>query len=279
MTFQPRVAALYVHPVKSLGGVSVPSFDVGDFGPVGDRRWMLVDDDGVFMTQRTDARLALLRPALDDGFPGAFTLDGPGMDPLRITAPPGDAPRRRVRVWDDVVEGAAYPEEVDEWLTEALRRVCHLVYMPDDVWRQVDPTYAGPRDRTSFTDAFPLLVLSRESVAELNGRLAAKGVPPVDERRFRPNVVVEGTGRPFAEDDWGDVRVGGAALRVVKPCARCVVTTIDPDRAEPSARGEPLRTIAEYRTRNGKVMFAQNALVRGTGTIAVGDAVGASPSS
>ena len=276
MTAEPRVAALYVHPVKSLGGVSVPSFDVGEFGPVGDRRWMLVDDDGTFMTQRTDARLALVRPALDGEFPGAFALHAPGLEPLRIGAPPADAPRRRVRVWDDVVEGAASPDAVDEWLTEALRRVCHLVYMPDDVWRQVDPTYAGPRDRTSFTDAFPLLVLSRESVADLNGRLAAKGVAPVDERRFRANVVVEGTGRPFAEDDWGDVRMGGAAVRVVKPCARCVVTTIDPDTAEASGRGEPLRTIAEYRTRNGKAMFAQNALVSATGTIAVGDAVVAS---
>jgi uncharacterized protein len=273
MTAGPRVAALYVHPVKSLGGVSVPSFEVGAFGPVGDRRWMLVDDDGVFMTQRTDARLALLRPALDGEFPGAFALHAPGLDPVRIAAPPADAPRRRVQVWNDVVEGAAYPDEVDEWLTEALRRVCHLVHMPDDVWRQVDPTYAGPRDRTSFTDAFPLLVLSRESVADLNERLAAKGVAPVDERRFRPNVVVEGTGRPFAEDDWGDVRLGSAALRVVKPCARCVVTTIDPDSAEPSPRGEPLRTMAEYRTRDGKTNFAQNALVRAAGRVAVGDAV------
>jgi hypothetical protein len=271
MAAEPRVAALYVYPVKSLGGVSVPSLEIGDWGPVGDRRWMLVEEDGEFLTQRRDGRMVLLRLSLDGG--GAFHVHAPDGSSLRVAPPPADAPRRRVQVWNDVVEGAGYPDEVDEWFTEALRRVCHLVHMPDDVWRQVDRTYAGPHDRTSFTDAFPLLLLSRESVADLNERLAAKGLAPVDERRFRPNVVVEGTAGPFAEDGWRDVRLGGASVRVAKPCGRCVVTTVDPDTGEASARGEPLRTLREYRTQGGKVNFAQNALVRGAGTVALGEPV------
>jgi hypothetical protein len=264
-----RVAALYVYPVKSLGGIAVDAVDVGDFGPVGDRRWMLVDDEGVFLTQRSDPSMALVKPALD----GDLRVTAPGLAPLRLTTPDPGAPRRRVVVWRDAVDAATYPAEVDDWFSTALSRPCHLVYMPDDVWRQVDRTYAGDGDRTSFTDAFPLLVLSRESVADLNARLAAKGVPPVDERRFRPNVLVEGAGRPFAEDEWGDVRLGAVAVRVAKPCARCVLTTVNPDTAEVSPRGEPLRTLSEYRTRGGKVLFAQNALVRAPGVVAVGDAV------
>jgi hypothetical protein len=240
---------------------------------------MLVDGGGQFLTQRSDPRMALLHVELRPrdggaGRHGPIRVHAPDGATLDVPLPAADAPRRRVQVWDDRVDGAAtYPSDVDAWLTAALGRPCHLVYMPDDAWRQVDPAYAGPGDRTSFTDAFPLLLVSRESVADLNARLAERGAPPVDERRFRPNVVVEDAGRAFAEDDWRGVRVGGATLAVAKPCARCVVTTVDPDTARPSSRGEPLRTLATYRTRGGKVLFAQNALVRSAGRVRVGDAV------
>jgi uncharacterized protein YcbX len=145
--------------------------------------------------------------------------------------------------------------------------------MPDDVRRPVDPAYASADDRAAFSDAFPLLLLSRESLGDLNARLEARGVGPAIVERFRPNVVVDGTVGPFAEDAWRDVRIGEVALVVAKPCARCVLPTVDPATGVKSPRGEPLRTLAEYRTRNGKVLFAQNVLVRGPGRIAVGDRV------
>jgi hypothetical protein len=141
------------------------------------------------------------------------------------------------------------------------------------VRRPVEPAYAGPDDRAAFSDAYPILLLSRESLDDLNARLAERGVGRATVRRFRPNVLVERTSGAYAEDGWGAIAVGEAAMRVVKPCARCVLTTVDPETAEPSARGEPLRTLATYRTRGGKVLFAQNALVERGGAIRVGDEV------
>jgi uncharacterized protein len=269
-----RVSDLFVYPIKSLGGVRVEDRTVGDLGLATDRRWMLVDDAGVFLTQRALARMALVHAAprgadVDAG----VRVTAPTLEPVDVLPPPPDAPRRRVQVWDDVVEAQTYAPAVDEWFSEAIGKSCALVFMPDDVRRPVDPTYAGPDDRAAFSDAFPLLLVSRESLADLNGRLASRGVEPVTVRRFRPNVVVEGTAGAFAEDAWGAVEVGEVALRVVKPCARCVLTTVDPDTAEPSPRGEPLRTLATFRTRNGKVHFAQNALVARGGTLRVGDLV------
>jgi len=269
-----RVAALYVHPVKSLGGQRLDAAHVGDLGIARDRRWMLVDDDGGFLTQRVHPRMALAHATLD-GATGV-RVTAPDAEPLRLVPPPPDAPRRRVQVWDDTVDAQCHAASVDAWFTRAIGLSCHLVYMPDDVRRPVDPTYAGPGDRAAFSDAFPLLVASLESLADLNARLAERGVPSVGIERFRPNIVVEGTGAPFAEDAWTRVDVGEAALHVVKPCARCVLTTVDPETAVKSPRGEPLRTLATYRTRAGKTYFAQNALVRRGGVVRVGDVVHAS---
>lgn len=265
-----RVTDLFVYPIKSLGGCRLESAAVGELGLASDRRWMLVDDAGVFLTQRANPRMALAHVA-----PNAegVTVTAPGQDALTLTPPPRDAARRRVQIWDDVVEGTTYPAEIDTWFSAFIGSSVHLVYMDDDVRRRVDPVNAKPDDRAPFSDAYPLLIVSRESLAALNERLAAKGVDPVVVQRFRPNIVVDGVGEAFAEDAWTDIAVGSTRLRVAKPCARCVLTTVDPATATPSPRGEPLRTLAEFRTRGGKVMFAQNTLVRATGLIAVGDAV------
>jgi uncharacterized protein YcbX len=269
VSIHPRVVELRVYPVKSLGGVSVRASAVDALGLALDRRWMLVDADGVFLTQRVHARMALAAAAPDGT--GGVVVTAPGLPPLAVAPPPAGAPRRHVRVWADVVEGATHPPEVDAWFSTFLGAPTSLVYMPEDVVRPVEPPYAAPGDRAPFSDAFPLLVVSRESVAGLNERLAERGAAPVEVRRFRPNVVVEGVGTPHAEDAWHGFDAGGVSFEVAKPCARCVVTTIDPDTA---ARGdEPLRTLAEYRRRGGKVLFATNVIPRGRGTLRVGDAV------
>jgi len=276
-----RVAELRIYPIKSLGGVRVDRATVGDRGLAHDRRWMLVDDDGVFYTQRALPRMALAHATPRDG---GVRVTAPGLDALELAPPSDDAPRRRVQVWDDVVDAQTYPTSVDAWFARVLGRPCHLVYMPDDVIRPVDPRYAGPDDRAAFSDAFPVLLLSRESLDDLNARLVERGVGAVAVERFRPNVVVEDTGAAFAEDAWGAVTLvpavipakagiagmTGVTLRVVKPCARCVLTTVDPETGRPSVRGEPLRTLATYRTRGSKVLFAQNALVVRGGEVAVG---------
>jgi hypothetical protein len=273
-----------VHPVKSLRGVAVRAAEIGELGLALDRRWLLVDEAGVFLTQREDARLALLHAALRA--PGARAADAdadvamhdatlrvraPGGAVLDVPRPPADAPRRAVRIWAHTVEAVGYPPAVDAWFSDALGRRCHLVWMPDDARRPVDHPSAGAHDRAPFSDGFPVLVVTQASLDDLNARLVARGAAPVTIERFRANVVVAGADAPYAEDDWSQVDVGEAALALVKPCGRCVMVTIDPE----SGRGghEPLRTLAEYRKVGSKVLFAQNALVRRGGLVRVGDVV------
>jgi uncharacterized protein YcbX len=262
-------------------GVAVGAADVGELGLALDRRWMLVDDAGVFLTQREDAGMALLHTSLvaptggnaDAPVTLAHTVrvHAPSGASVDLAPPPPDARRRRVRIWAHEVEACDAGADLDAWFTEALGRPCHLMWMPDDSRRPIDHDAATPADRAAFSDAFPVLVASQASLDDLNARLAASGKPAVTMERFRPNVVVVGDAEPYAEDRWGRVRVGDVALDLVKPCARCVVTTIDPDTARGGA--EPLRTLSEYRKVGSKVMFAQNALVRATGRVRVGDRV------
>ena len=230
-------------------------------------------------TQREHAGLALGRVRIDA--PGAtrLTLVAPGQPPLWVTAPHGDAPRGdaprvRVTVFDDTVDAALAAPAAHAWATAWLGAPTRLVYLPDDARRPVDPRYAAPGDRTAFSDGYPVLVASQASLDDLNRRLATAGAAPVDVARFRPNVLVAPnpgeTLAPFAEDAWQALRLGArVALALVKPCARCVVTTINQATA---TRGvEPLRTLAGYRRRAGKVLFAQNAVVRATGVVRVGE--------
>jgi uncharacterized protein YcbX len=278
-----RVASLHVHPVKSLRGVDVAAATVDDLGLALDRRWMLVDEDGVFLTQREDAGMARLAVALLDtrGSPApqaaldsTVRVTAPDGRTIDLVPPPPDAPRRPVRIWAHTVAACSYPADVDAWFSEALGHRCALVWMPDDVCRPVDHASATADDRAPFSDGFPVLVVSEASLADLNARLAARGEPAVAMARFRPNVVVAGAG-PYAEDGWASVQVGDVALALVKPCGRCVVTTLDPHSGAGGV--EPLRTLAEYRRQGSKVLFAQNALVRAGGTIRVADAVTPTP--
>ena len=268
-----HVAGLWIYPVKSLGGIACPVAQVGDLGLDGDRRWMLVDQAGRFLTQREHACLALGRVALGAGRLG---LVAPGQPSIDVAVPHATAQRLRVTIFDDVVDAVLAEPAAHAWATAWLGSPTRLVYLPDDSRRAVDPRYAAPGDRTAFTDGYPVLVVSQASLDDLNARLGRAGEGPVGIERFRPNVLVAGDEgeelAPYAEDDWRTVRVGATVeLAVVKPCARCVVTTIDQGHA---TRGrEPLRTLATYRQRGNKVLFAQNAVVRAPGTLRVGDVV------
>jgi uncharacterized protein len=142
-----------------------------------------------------------------------------------------------------------------------------LLFMPDTTMRQADLAYAEPGDRVSFADGFPLLLITQQSLDELNRRLTE----PLSMLRFRPNVVVHGAAVPHEEDSWRSIRLGSVPCDVVKPCARCAVTTID--QATGIAGKEPLRTLAEYRRWDGKVWFGQNVVHRDTGMLRVGDEV------
>jgi hypothetical protein len=260
------LTGLFMYPLKSAAGLSLERATVEPLGLEHDRRWMVVRPDGSFITGREVPSLVLVRPVPQAG---GLHLSAPGMPELHVPAPPEGAPRLDVTVWEDTCSAARAGAEADGWLSRYLGEPAALVYVDARMERPVDPAYAAPSDRVGFADGFPLLLLSEASLADLNQRLAH----PVPMARFRPNLVVGGCGA-FAEDGWKRLRIGTVELAVVKPCARCVFTTVDPESARPDPGQEPLRTLATFRRQGGKgVMFGQNVLVRRPGTLRVGDAV------
>jgi uncharacterized protein len=259
-----EVAALYVYPVKSCAGTPLAEAEVGSRGIVHDREYMVVDPDGRFLTQRELPRMALIRPTLR---PDGLSLAAPGMPPICVPAGT-DRGRRRVTVWRDQVDALDQGGPVAAWLTHFLETPCRLVRQPADAVRPVDPAFAPrPTDQVSFTDGFPFLLTSEESLADLNRRLPT----PLLMDRFRPSIVVRGCAAPYAEDTWAEVRIGELGFSVVKACARCAITTTDQATAE---RGvEPLATLATYRRVPRGVLFGQNLVHAGPGRLARGDRV------
>jgi len=254
-----------VYPVKSLGGLSVTKADVEPRGLRHDRRWMLVDRKGRFLTQRALPRMALVSACLTAG---GLTLAAPGMEPLTVPFEP-QAPARRqsVQVWATVCEAAPVGEQTDGWFAEFLGVPCRLVFMPDDTRRPVNPNHAAGEGIVSFADGYPLLLLGEASLDDLNARLAS----PLPMNRFRPNLVVSGV-PAYAEDEWTRVRIGSALFHGVKSCDRCGLITVDQETGE-AAGPEPLRTLAAYRTKDQKVLFGRLLIPEGAGAVHVGDAV------
>jgi uncharacterized protein YcbX len=251
-----EVVSLHVYPVKSLRGFALSEAAVGDRGFEGDRRFMVVDDNGVFLTQRTHRRMALVDVAVVDG---ALRLDGPGMSSLRVPLRPTAGTLKEVRVFNDRVTALPAGAEAAAWLSRYLEQPCELVYMPDASMR---PAGTG---RVGFADAYPFLLTSTASLADLARRGA--DVPMI---RFRPNLVIEGA-PAFAEDGWRRIRIGAVRFAVVKPCARCTIPTIDPETAE--AGVEPSRTLATFRRAGNDVLFGQNLIQLDTGVVRLGDPV------
>lgn len=256
-----RLSSLHVYPIKSCGGISPAEWVVDDLGFRYDRRWMIVTPAGDFVTQREEPQLALVRPSVAGD---TLVVRAPGMPDLALPLAGADGVRMPVQVWRDLTEGVLVSDG-SAWFSRLLDLPVELVWMPDDVVRHADLRYAVG-NRVSFADGFCFLLISEASLTELNRRMET----PLPMNRFRPNLVVSGA-EPFAEDGWRKLRLGGIELAVVKPCARCAITTTDQETAE---RGvEPLRTLATFRVRNRKVMFGQNVVHRGVGRVAVGDVV------
>jgi uncharacterized protein len=258
-----HLSGLYVYPIKSCGGIAVMESNVDERGLRHDRRWMLVDEANRFISQRELPRMALIGVRIDaDG----LLVSGPGMPSLQVPFAPPDGTPLRARVWDDIVETLPVGGDADRWFSEFLAVRCRLVHLPEGSVRPVDQAYGRADDQVSLADGFPFLLISEGSLAELNARLER----PLPMDRFRPNLVVGGCD-PFAEDGWRVVRIGPITLRVVKPCARCAITTVDQRTA---TRGkEPLRTLATFRRSGTKVLFGQNLVHDETGNLRKGDPV------
>jgi len=256
---------IFIYPIKSLGGIRLPEAKVEERGFQFDRRWMLVDPQGVFLTQRTHAQMSLLQVEL--GETGLIVFDKRNSEEkLQIPYNKISDQEIEVEIWDDRVYATIVDPGLDTWFSEKLGMPCHLVIMHESTQRKVSPKYAVKNESVSFADGMPYLILGQEALNDLNSRLET----PVPMDRFRPNIVFSG-GQPYVEDSWKKIRIGAVEFQVVKPCARCVLTTID---QETGLQGkEPLKTLAGYRTLGNKVYFAQNMVALETGTIRIGDQI------
>lgn len=260
----PTLASLHVYPLKSCAPLALDAGTVEARGLAHDRRWLVTDANGRFLTGREHPRLTLIR-ALPDG--DDLRLAAPGCDDLRLTSPT-EGHRVAVRIWKSEVEALSGGADADAWISAFLGTPARLFHMDEACRRAVDPDYSKPGDVLSFADGYPLLLISQAALDDLNTRLAR----PVSMLRFRPNVVIAGT-TPHAEDAWKRVRIGDIEFDVVKRCIRCVFTTVDFEHGEFDPDGEPLRTLIGYRRTDKGVSFGQNLIPRGRGTLRVGDAV------
>jgi len=254
-----QVSGLSIYPVKSCSGINITTSMVEDFGLQGDRRWMVVDENGVMLTQRKISSMCLVKVETSNN---GIVLMHSKMQTLNVEVP-YSGNQVLAKVWSDQCLSFDAGDKAANWLSEILGTHCRLVYFPDDSYRQVDLDFAEQGDKTAFSDGFPLLLISQASLDELNSRL----VQPVSMNRFRPNIVVEGC-EPFAEDSWKKIKIGNILYRIVKPCSRCVIPSINLETAE--REKEPTKTLLTYRKKNNKIFFGQNVIAEAQGEISVG---------
>lgn len=261
------LSEIWIYPIKSMGGISLNQAQLTDRGLAHDRRWMLVDAQNRFVSQREYPQLALFQTAIKEQFLNVkYRITGESVEfPLVSTY--NDA-SLLVSVWDDLVAAYEVKPEVSQWFSNILNFEVKLVYMPDESLRKVEPDYAvTSTDLTSLSDGYPFLIIGQNSLDELNRRLEN----PVPMNRFRPNFVFTG-GTANEEETWKEFTIGQEFFYGVKPCARCVMTTVDQDKGMVSG-SDPLRTLAEYRRVGNKVLFGQNLISTTLGQVAIGDQI------
>ena len=257
----PELSALIYYPIKACRGFEVNEANMERMGLEHDRRMMVVTPEGCFLTQREYPKLALVTPSISGE---KLTLTTPAIDSLTIPILTS-GPIRPVDIWRSKgVSAVDQGETAAEWFSDWLGASVRLVHIADGYLRRLNQKYAiNTDDHTGFADGYPILLASEESLEDLNSRLET----PLPMNRFRPNVVVKGC-EPFAEDTWSRIKIGGVELAVVKPCARCMVTTIDKETLAKSK--EPLKTLASYRKQAGGAMFGQNAIPLNEGRLRLG---------
>jgi len=259
-----QVSELFYYPIKSFAGIACEQLCINAWGPLRDRRLMLVDEQGHFITQRQCRIMALMslsdnQESLTLAYQGeSFTLAWPDFS-LAIST-------QMVQVWEEEISGQGIGGGVNAWLSRVLQSKVKLVYMADDTHRQVDLTYASQGIRTGFADGFPFLVVSQESIMSLQQELTFE----LDVKRFRPNIVVSGC-EPFSEDQWKTISINNIEFNLVKPCSRCVIPSIDLTTG--LMQKEVMQVMVAHRKRDGEVYLGQNAVHKGKGSIEVGQQV------
>ena len=273
-----HVSEINIYPIKSLKGIALRSAVVERRGFEFDRRWVIVDPAGKFLTQRELPKMATIKVSV---WGDCLDVSSNGSGTLRIE-PLFEGPRVATAVWERAGDAIRYDVDTNEWFSDVLGTEVELRYMPDDAGRPVRPVFSLDDDKVGFADAYPVLLANAASMADLNSRMPT----PLPMNRFRPNLVVGGADA-WAEDGWSRIKVGDAVFRVVKPSDRCVVTTIDQAKGESGGK-EPLKTLATFRMSKdvfpdrfeafglppNSVLFAENLIPDTPGVqVNVGDAV------
>jgi uncharacterized protein len=260
-----RVSALSIYPVKGLRGLSLKTSLVDRVGLQADRRWLVVDKEGMFQTQRRFSKMAQIEVVLTKN---GIELSHPEGGSVFVEVPGNDQAKVSVQIWRDQVS-AISTQGANSFLSNVLGDELSLVYLSDPNARPVDQKYGQLEDYVSFADGYPILVTTTSSLVELERN---SGIT-FDMRRFRPNLVLSGTD-PWEEDQWRVVQIGAVTFRIAKPCSRCVVTTLNPDSGEKAGINEPLSTLWRiHRAKDGGIIFGQNLIPNESGRIAVGDPV------
>ena len=257
----PVLSQLNIYPLKSASGISLENTFLEQRGLAHDRRWMVVDNSGQFITQRTSPSMALIKTKLVGQ---NLTLNAPQMTELIMPLSPTEGESQEVEVWGDRCESWTTSPQSGLWISEYLGKSCNIVFMPDHSDRLVDQGYVPTQNQVSFSDGFPLLLISESSLSNLNILLPES----ITMKRFRPNLVVKNTD-PYEEDNWEKIKIGECEFQIVKSCSRCILITVDPETGEFSGK-EPLKTLARYRKKNGKVLFGQNLIAEKIGKLELG---------
>jgi uncharacterized protein YcbX len=264
-----QLSEIWVYPVKSLGGIQLQESKVTDRGLELDRRWLLVDDDGRFLSQREHPELALFKPEIVGEF--LRITQSTHLESIDISLRPvfSDGETKiKVTVWDDTIDAFEVSQTATNWFTKQLGVSVRLVYMPQESERKLDPNYAiTGAEINSFSDGYPFLIIGQASLDDLNRRLEVK----IPMNRFRPNFVFA-NGEAFEEDTWREFSIGNVSFVGVKPCDRCIMTTVDQEKGVVSGK-DPLKTLAKYRNFGNKVLFGQNVIGLGLGAVVIGDSV------
>ena len=260
------LAGIAIYPLKSGAGIDVEAREVEPCGLRGDRRWMVIDGDGVCVTARERPQLVRMQARITGS---GLRLEMDGCEPLDVGYPEAGARAARVWIWGQACGALDAGDAAAHWMSDTLDKPVRLVAMDDRATRRPDPERTLPEDEVSFADCYPVLAIGRSSLDDLNTRTPA----PASMRRFRPNFVIGG-GAPYAEDDWRRICIGSVEFEGVENCERCELPTVDPETGIPDARREPMRTLARYRRRaTGGVFLGQNLVPRGAGTVRIGDRV------
>ena len=256
------IADVFVHPVKSCARIALDQALLTETGLEWDRQWMVVDEQGDFISQRTHPRLALVKPTLrlND-----LVLRAPGMLALHLALDAIDS-ETTVQVWDDRIRAGDMGDLAAQWFSDFLGQRVRLARFDPEIERVSDARWTGDaRALTAFADAFALLVTSSASIAELNRRLQARGAAAVGSERFRPNLVIDGLdahGEDWLDRVKFDTPQGAVVLRLVKPCTRCSIPDVDPARGQPDhALGAELASYRADPRMDGRVTFGMNAII------------------